>query len=435
MNRTLGRNDSRTVARAWQHQGVSELLPTARVNPRFVALIGLLAAVPAMTTDMYLSQLPEISRDLNTTTWAVQLTVTMMLVGGGIGQLVNGPLSDTLGRRRPALWGLAIHVAISLACALAPTIGALVALRTAQGFFNAAASVVALAVIRDRFSGPTASRLLSRLMLVVGVAPLFAPTLGTWVGGIGGWRAVFLALALFGALVWLGVWRFLRETLPVERRRARGLRVALSGYWTLVRDRRFVGFALVPGLSFGVTMSYVVGAPFVLQTEYGMSPTQFAVTFAVIGMGLVISSQLNAALVRHYTPYVMLRFASVALVLLTGVLLLVVLTGWGGLPGFLAALWFATAVVFLLNPNATALALEDYGHMAGTAAAFLGAANAMIAGLVSPLVGVLGGDRYAMVSVMSGTALAAFLVLLLATPTFRRGMPRRVLGPEVEEVG
>lgn len=412
---------------------VSELTPPVRVRPRFVALVGTLAAVPAITTDMFLPQLPDIARDLGTTTWAVQLTVTMMLVGGAVGQLVNGPLSDTLGRRRPALWGLTIHVVLSLACAAAPSIGVLVALRTAQGFFNAAASVVALAVIRDRFSGPTASRLLSRLMLVIGVAPLFAPTIGTWVGGIGGWRGVFVALAVFGAAVWVGAWRFLRESLPVERRRARGIRVALSGYWTLLRDRRFVAYALVPGTSFGVTMSYVVGSPFVLQTEYGMSQSQFAVTFAVVGLGLVIASQVNAALVKHYPPEAMLRFASSALLLATGTLLVVVVTGWGGLPAFLVALWFATSFVFVLHPNATALALEPYGSMAGTAAAFLGASSALLAGLISPLVGLLGGDRYAMVWVMFGAGLAAFTVLLAGTPVFRRGAARR-LRLEVERV-
>ena len=396
------------------------------MRPQFVALIGLLAAVPAVTTDMFLPQLPEIAREFNTTTWAVQLTVTMMLVGGAIGQLVNGPLSDTLGRRRPALWGLAIHVVLSLACAVADSIGMLIALRTAQGFFNAAASVVALAVIRDRFSGPTASRLLSRLMLVIGVAPLFAPTIGTWVGGIGGWRGVFVALAVFGALVWVGVWRFLRESLPVERRRAKGIRVALAGYWILLRNRHFVAYAMVPGLSFGVTMSYVVGSPFVLQIEYGMSEGQFAVTFAVVGLGLVISSQVNAALVKYYSPQAMLRFASIALFVTTGILLTVVLTGWGGLPVFLVALWFATSFVFLLHPNATALALEPYGTMAGTAAAFLGAASAMLAGLISPLVGILGGDRFAMAYVMFGAAVAALLVLLLGTPVFRRGTVMRL---------
>lgn len=396
------------------------------MRPQFVALVGLVASVPAITTDMFLPQLPQIGAELHAQQWAVQLTVTMMLVGGAVGQLVNGPLSDTLGRRRPVLVGLALHVLISLACAAASSIVLLVVLRTAQGFFNAAASVVALAVIRDRYHGATASRLLSRLVLVIGVAPLFAPSVGTWVGGVGGWRGVFVTLAIFGATVWFAVWRFLPESLPPERRRAAGVRVALSGYARLLRDRHFIAYALVPGLSFGVTMSYVVGSPFVLQEEYGMSAQQFSLTFAVVGMGLVIASQLNAALVRHFSPQAILRVTSPALLLATTSLFLVVLTGLGGLPAFLVALWFSTAIVFMLHPNATALAMEDYGRMAGTAAAMLGACSSLLAGLISPLVGALGGDRHAMAGVMAGSASLAVLVLLVGTPTFRRRRPLRL---------
>src|SRR5674476_1237065 len=147
-------------------------------NAKYVLLLGLMCALPAVTSDIYLPSLPEVARDLHTTTTAVQLTMTGVLMGGAVGQLVVGPLSDRFGRRRPVLIGIALHIVISLLCALAPGIGTLIALRVIQGFFNAAATVVAIAVIRDRFTGSDASRLLSRLMLVIGVAPLFAPTVG-----------------------------------------------------------------------------------------------------------------------------------------------------------------------------------------------------------------------------------------------------------------
>src|SRR5674476_884979 len=147
-------------------------------NAKYVLLLGLMCALPAVTSDIYLPSLPEVAIDLHTTTTAVQLTMTGVLVGGALGQLVVGPLSDRVGRRRPVLIGIALHIVISLLCALAPGIGTLIALRVVQGFFNAAATAVAIAVIRDRFTGSDASRLLSRLMLVIGVAPLFAPTVG-----------------------------------------------------------------------------------------------------------------------------------------------------------------------------------------------------------------------------------------------------------------
>src|SRR5664279_1290179 len=168
-------------------------------NAKYVLLLGLMCALPAVTSDIYLPSLPEVAIDLHTTTTAVQLTMSGVLVGGAVGQLVVGPLSDRFGRRRPVLIGIALHIVISLLCALAPGIGTLIALRVVQGFFNAAATVVAIAVIRDRFVGSDASRLLSRLMLVIGVAPLFAPTVGGLIAGQWGWRAVFVALAVFGA--------------------------------------------------------------------------------------------------------------------------------------------------------------------------------------------------------------------------------------------
>src|SRR5664279_5088807 len=224
-------------------------------NAKYVLLLGLMCALPAVTSDIYLPSLPEVARDLHTTTTAVQLTMTGVLVGGAVGQLVVGPLSDRFGRRRPVLIGIALHIAISLQCALAPGIGTLIALRVIQGFFNAAATVVAIAVIRDRFVGSTAARLLSRLMLVIGVAPLFAPSVGGLIAVHAGWRAVFVALALFGAALWVVVWRRLPETLPPERRRKAGLRPALRGYATLLRDRQFVAVAVLPGLATAVLIS------------------------------------------------------------------------------------------------------------------------------------------------------------------------------------
>ena len=156
-------------------------------NVKYVLLLGLMCALPAVTSDIYLPSLPEVARDLHTTTTAVQLTMTGVLLGGAVGQLVVGPLSDRFGRRRPVLVGIALHIVISLLCALAPGVGALIALRVLQGFFNAAATVVAIAVIRDRFTGSDASRLLSRLMLVIGVSPPAGRTSGRAAGRT--WRS------------------------------------------------------------------------------------------------------------------------------------------------------------------------------------------------------------------------------------------------------
>lgn len=387
---------------------------------KYILMLGALAALPAVTTDMYLPSLPAVAEDLQASQAAVQFTLSGMLLGGGVGQLVIGPLSDRFGRRLPLIIGITLHVVISLLCSVAPDIGTLIVLRVLQGFFNAAAAVVAIAVIRDRFVGSDAARLLSRLMLVIGVAPLFAPTVGQAIAGIWEWRAVFYALALIGVALVVIVWRFMPETLPAERRRSGQVRSIAGGYWQLLRDGRFMSLAVIPGLGLGVIMSYVVGSPFVFQEQYGLSQGQFALIFALNGVALVLSAQVNASLVRRVSPAKLLRTAAVAQLVFALVLVAVAVTGFGGVIGLIAALWLVLGTQGMIPANASVLALNSYGQMAGTAAAVIGALQSGVAGIVSPLVGVLGGDAASMAIVMLGTVVLTVVVLLLGTPVFRR---------------
>ncbi|WP_334169699.1 MFS transporter, partial [Timonella senegalensis] len=159
-------------------------LPNYRPHAKYVLMLGAIAAVPAISTDIYLPSLPTVAAELGASDSAVQLTMSGMLIGGAVGQLVYGPLTDRFGRKAPLLVGLALHVIISILCAFAPNVSVLIGLRVLQGFCNAAASIVAISVIRDRFTGAPAARLLSQLMLVIGVAPLFAPTIGGFIASI-----------------------------------------------------------------------------------------------------------------------------------------------------------------------------------------------------------------------------------------------------------
>ncbi|MBA8806337.1 multidrug effflux MFS transporter [Promicromonospora sukumoe] len=405
--------------------GVSPVMPARRASSRstvkWVLMLGALSALPAFTVDMYLPALPQVALDLDSTEALAQLTVSCMLIGGGVGQLVIGPLSDRFGRRAPLLVGLALHVVISLLCAVVTSMPLLIVLRLAQGFFNAAAGVASVAIVRDRFVGAEAARILSRLMLVIGVAPMFAPTLGTFVLAHGPWRWVFVVLAVMGAALALVVLRVMPETHPPVKRLTGGVRAVAGGYGKLLRDRHFMALAVIPGLGFGVLMSYVVGSPIIFQQEYGLSEGQFALLFAVNGVGLVLSAQVNAALVRKVAPVRLLRFGVVAQAVLVVVLLVVVLTGAGGLIGLLVALWCVLAFQGLVPANASALALSRHGEIAGTAAAMIGAVQSLIAGSVSSLGGFLGGDATAMALVMLAAVTLAILVLAIATPAFRRG--------------
>ncbi|MBD5787091.1 multidrug effflux MFS transporter [Cellulosimicrobium terreum] len=395
--------------------------PRSRSTVRWVLLLGALATLPALTVDMYLPSLPDVASELDASPALAQLTLSGMLLGGAVGQLVIGPLSDRFGRRLPVLVGLSLGVVTSVLCAVVPSIGALIALRVLQGFFNAASQVASIATIRDRFTGSDAARILSRLMLVIGVAPMLAPTIGSFVASQADWRAVFWVLAVLGLVLGVIVLRFMPETHPPERRRPGGAASVLRGYGTLLRDRHFIALAVLPGLGMAVLMSYVVGSPFVLQEGYGLSHGQFAALFAVNGIGLVVSAQVNAALVRRVAPIRLLRAALVLQGVFGLAMVAVAITGAGGLLGLLLALWLVLSMQGLVPANASALALSRHGAMAGTAAAVIGAFQSGVAGLVSPFVGVLGGDAVAMSTVMLGAVVTSLLVLGLATPAFRKG--------------
>ncbi|ACQ81025.1 drug resistance transporter, Bcr/CflA subfamily [Beutenbergia cavernae DSM 12333] len=391
------------------------------MSPKFVLLLGAMSGLGAVTIDMYLPSMPDVATDLGVTTASAQLTISAVLVGGAIGQLLVGPMSDRFGRRAPVLVGIGLHVVASLLCLVAPGLWPLVVLRVIQGVGNASAQVVAMAVIRDRFTGGTASAILSRLMLVIGVAPLLAPTVGGAIAGVAGWRAVFAVLAGLGLLLMLAVWKFLPETLPTERRRTDGLRGALRSYGVLVRDRHFLVLAILPGLAMAALMAYVAGSPFILREGYGLSENQFALLFAAGGIGLVAAAQVNAAIVRRFAPIRIIRLALPASLLACVALLVVALTGAGGIVGLVIPLWAVIAINGFVPPNASAIALSRHGERAGAAAATIGAVQAAVAATASPIVGVLGGDAVAMATVMVGSILLALVVLALATPAYRRG--------------
>ncbi|MER7003164.1 multidrug effflux MFS transporter [Dactylosporangium sp. NPDC000555] len=402
-----------------------DLLPAGR-RFRLVLLLGFLTALGPLTIDMYLPSLPTITSDLHASAAAVQLTLTGTLAGLALGQLVVGPLSDALGRRLPLLAGIGVHVVASVLCVFAPNLAVLGTLRMLQGLGAAAASVVAMAVVRDLFSGLAAARLFSRLMLVVGVAPILAPTIGGLVLRLTQWRGVFVVLALAGLAIMAATALALPETLPQHRRRSGGAAGTVRDYARLFTDRVYVGLIVVAGLAMVALIAYVSGSSFVFQDGYGMSEQQFALVFAAGAVGLIGATQLNVWLLRRWTPQRILSGALLAGVAAGGVLLLLAATGAGGLAGVLVPLWTVLAAVGLAMPNAPALALSRHGEAAGTAAALLGAVQFGLGAVAAPLVGVLGVGAVAMAIVVFGGMAAAGLALWLVV------RPRRLPAEAVE---
>ena len=394
--------------------------PPARPAPgmaRTALVLGAFVAIGPLTIDMYLPALPTIATQLETTEAAVQLTLTGTLAGLALGQLVIGPLSDALGRRGPLLAGTALHVVASLLILLAPSIAVLGVLRVLQGVGTAAGAVIALAVVRDLYDGRAAAVMLSRLFLVIGAAPVLAPTIGGEVLRFTTWRGIFVVLAAYGTALLVMGWFALRETLPPPARRPLRLGPTARTYVTLLGDRSYLGLVLVAGLTMASLFSYVAGAPFVYQGQFGLDQQQFGLLFGAGAVWLIGATQLNPLVLRRFAPAQVLMAATLIGLLAGATLLVLAATATGGLVGVVAPLWAVLFATGLALPNAPALALSRHGEVAGAAAALLGAVQFGVGALVSPVVGLLGNDAPAMaLAVLGGLTLSAAVLVAVVRP-------------------
>jgi DHA1 family bicyclomycin/chloramphenicol resistance-like MFS transporter len=312
-----------------------------------------------------------------------------------------------------------VHMLASVFCVIAPNVAVLGTLRVLQGLGAAAAAVVAMAMVRDLFTDNAAARLFSRLMLVVGVAPILAPTVGGLVLNWTSWRGVFVVLTVVAVTISAVSALVLPETLPPAARRSGGVLGTVRDYGQLLTDRVYVGLILVAGLAMAALFAYVSGSSYVFQDGYGMSEQQFALIFAGGAVGLIGATQFNVRLLRRWSPQQIMSASLVAGLVFGLVFLVLAVTGVGGLAGILVPLWLVLAMVGLAMPNAPALALSRHGEAAGTAAALLGAVQFGVGALAAPLVGVLGVGEVAMAVVVFGGMLSATLVCFLVVRPHR----------------
>ncbi|KKW65247.1 multidrug effflux MFS transporter [Mycolicibacterium elephantis] len=395
---------------------------TSGVEPpsrlRMILVLGVMVALGPLTIDMYLPALPDIGEQLGVSSSVAQLTLTGTLAGLALGQLIVGPLSDSLGRRRPLMVGIALHMVASLLCLFAPDITVLGLARGLQGMGAAAAAVVAIAVVGDLFTESAAATVMSRLILVLGVAPVLAPSLGAAVLLKASWHWVFAALVVMAGALLLVAALALPETLPVSHRRPLKVRGIAATYGQLLRDMRFLGLVLVAAMSMSGLFAYIAGASFVLQGRYGLDQQVFALVFAAGAIALVGATQFNVVLLRRFAPRTIMLWALVAATAAGVVFIGLSVTGVGGLFGFLVPVWAILAAMGLVLPNAPAVALSRHPEASGTAAALLGAAQFGLGAAVAPLVGVLGNDAIALSVVMTMGMVVALFAL---APTLRGG--------------
>lgn len=382
----------------------------ARSDVPFLVLAAALTAIMPMSFDFYLPAFPDIAQQFDASVSSVQLTLSAALIGVAIGQLLYGPLVDRFGRRGPAIAGLSLLIVASIACAFAPSLPVLIALRFLQALGGSGAVVGARAMTRDRFSGPDLARAFSFIFLVFGVAPVLAPSLGALMLMWTSWRGLFIFLAVFGVLCLVGIVKA-TETHPPERRTDHGLAESLRAYRDVLRNPVFV-WSTITGMFVGAGLfAFISVAPAALIDAYGMSTGNFAIVFGLVSLSLFIVSMLNAKLVRRFEIRRLIVMACG--VQFAGTLLLIVVAGTS------APWWLYTIVLVipvscigLLVPNTQASALEPFPHAAGTAAAFSGMAQ-MLGGAAAAAV-LSASAMFPPMTLAIGFAVAAFLSLLSA---------------------
>lgn len=377
----------------------------------YVFVLGALTALGPFTIDLYLPAFPSLQHELDVSEGAVQLTLTATTVGFAVGQLLVGPWSDKVGRRLPLIVATSVHVAASVCAALAPDIEVLGVFRFLQGMGAAAGGVVAMATVRDLFGGKPLVRMLSRLAMVNGLAPILAPLIGSQMLRFVSWRGVFVFLACYGAAVVIAAVLLIVETLPPARRHEAGHSTVGQRYRALLSDRVFVGVALIGAMVFSGLFSYLSASPFLFQEVFHLDAQQYGLLFAVNSIGVVLGVQISSRLAQRVGPQWILA-CTTATQLIAAVAIMVLDQAGAGLVGVLVPLWFFIAACGFSFPLVQVIGLAAHGKEAGTAASLLGALNFGVAGLVSPVVGWIGiTTATPMGLVMACTASVAIIVL------------------------
>ena len=378
----------------------------------YVLVLGALTALGPFTVDLYLPAFPVLQDELGVSAAAVQLTLTGTMVGFGFGQLIVGPWSDKVGRRLPLILATALHIAASVAAALAPDIVWLSVFRLLQGFGAAAGGVVAMAMVRDLFGGKPLVRMLSRLALVNGLAPVLAPVIGSQLLAVMDWRGVFVVLAIYGAVVVAAVSFFIVETLPESRRHVAGHSTLRDRYAALFRDRVYLGAAIIGGMTFTGLFGYLSTSSFLFQEVYAFTAQQYGMLFAVNSIGIIIGVQTSSRLMRGPVQPQWILAITTIVQFSMAVAIMVLDSSGAGFWGTAIPLWIFILSCGFAFPAVQVLALAHHGAEAGTAASLLGALNFGLAGLISPLIGLMGvGSAVPMAFVMLLAAAVAIVAL------------------------
>jgi DHA1 family bicyclomycin/chloramphenicol resistance-like MFS transporter len=396
----------------------------------FTVFLGALSALPPLSIDMGLPGIPALESSVAGAAHHGALTLSLFLAGFAVSPLCCGPLADRFGRRATMAVGLLIFALAAGACVLAQSFPLLLACRLMQGVAAGACVIMPLAIVRDVFDGAEARHHLSRITAVVGLAPMLAPVLGSWVMAVGGWRAIYGAQAACGVLLLVATLMLFGETLPVAGRRRLDPAVLLGGYAMVVRDRIFVGNTLLYAFAFACMFSFISSAPAVLMGVMGLSTGAFALAFAVSSCGTLLGALLSGRLNAHkVSSTTIVNAGIIGMVASAAALLLVVLAGAAQVATIVPLVALAIFCFGLIGPNANHAALSGLPQVAGSASGVLRCTQMVLGATASALVAwlqPLGQPLLVMATLMIATSLAAAACLLRLRAGGRHDIPKHL---------
>jgi len=381
-------------------------------------LLGFLTAVGPSTTDMYLPAFPALEASFHAPPGSAQLTLAAWFAGLAVGQITQGTLSDRFGRKRPLVVATTIYTLACLGCALAPSIGWLAAFRALAAIGASAGMVIPRAMVRDLAEGHAAAVLLSRLSLVMGAAPILAPTVGSAVLAFADWRGIFWILTAYGVTcLWLVV-LLLPDTLPRERRIRLRPAEQLGRYRAIIAERGFITHATMGGFGTFAFFAYLGGSSPVFIEGFSLTPAQYAMIFGANSFGLICCAQLNPFLLRRFGHHRVLRWIGRLHLAATATLTAIAFAGLHTLPLVVAPIFVAVSCMGMLNPNTIVGALARHQHQAGSASSVMGTGQYLLGAISGLLVGfATDGTPRGMAALMLAGSLGMLFADMRRPPT------------------
>ncbi|MEQ7801778.1 Bcr/CflA family multidrug efflux MFS transporter [Pedobacter sp. ASV1-7] len=376
-----------------------------------ILILGSLTALGPFSIDMYLPGFPAIADDLNTSTASVALSLSSYFIGISAGQLLYGPLLDKFGRKKPLFIGLLVYILASAGCAFANSIDALIGLRFIQALGSCAATVASVAMVRDLFPVKDNAKVFALLMLVLGVSPMIAPTLGGYVTVAFGWHTIFLVLLGLGVFNLIASWLWLPNSYKPDANLSLKPKPIINGFWTVFKTPQFYTYALTGALAFSGLFAYISGSPLIFMEIFHVSEETYGWIFALLSIGFIGSSQINTLLLRRYTSQQLIYAALITQTITALLFLIASINGWLGLYETTALLFIFLCCLGFVSPNASALSLLPFSKNAGTASALMGAIQMGIGALAS--VGVSLFNVKSAVPTVSIMALSSILAIAI----------------------